>query len=805
MHGTDLMVGVLGPTVVRRGGRDVAFGGPAPRTVLCRLVVAGGRFVSIDALVDSLWPHEPPPSARITAQGYLSVLRRALEPDRPPRRPGRLLVRDGTGYALRLDPGTLDADRFDTNLRRGRDLLAGGDARSALACLDEALASWRGPAYADCAGHPFVVAESQRLQELRTAAAEHRLAALIELGAHDTAAAQLRAFLAEHPLREHAWALLARALYLTGRQGDALAVLRDARRRLVDELGVEPGAALTGLHHEILTHAVDPSTKDAGTGNLPHTVSTLVGRGAERHAVTDLLRSHRLVTLTGAGGMGKTRLALAVAAARSDPDGPWLVELAGLHEPAVLADRVCAALRICGTGSADTLIAALRGREVLIILDNCEHLVAAAGALASALLSACPHVRILATSRESLRVDGEQLYDVPPLTGDEAVELFTARAAAVLSGWNPGPDERRQVARLCAALDGMPLAIEFAAAQSRMLSPRQILAHDRFAVLAGARTASRHSTMLGLMDAWYELLTAAEQDLLEALAVFEGGFGLAGADAVAGRGDTRTVLTALVEKSLVTVAAGGDDRRFLLLETIRQYAVRRTPDGRRQVLSDRHTAWVLDLADAAGEQLRGPSAAGWMRRLHLESDNVRAALRRAAAAGDTATVLRIAGGLHWFWYRQGRVTDGLRCSRRRCGRRTRGSTTTRGSPAPPSGSRCCGTSAAPTTWSPTPSRWPRGTAPRPVTWRCGRRCWRRSRTSRPAAATRGPRPPAPPRRSRWRGRRVTGPRRPRRSCVSARRSAAAAGRSGRRRRSPPPCARPARAVTAGRRCPCCGC
>ncbi|GAA3212784.1 ATP-binding protein [Dactylosporangium siamense] len=651
----DVFVGVLGPTVVRRHGRDVVAGGPAPRTVLCRLIVAGGRFVALDALVDGLWPHEPPPSARITVQGYLSVLRRALEPDRPPRAPGRLLVRDGTGYALRLTPATLDTDRFGAALHQGRDLLAAGDPRSALARLDEALALWRGPAYADCADRPFVIAEAHRLRELRTAAVEHRLAALVELGAHETAAAQLRAFLAEHPLRERAWALLARALYLTGRQGDALEVLRDARRRLMDDLGVEPGADLAGLQHEILAHTVDA----APAGNLPHPVSDLVGRVTERQAVTDLLRRHRLVTLTGAGGMGKTRLALAVAADRSDPDGPWLVELAGLHEPAVLAERVCAALRIAGPGSTGTLVAALRTRELLIVLDNCEHLVGAAGVLVSALLRACPQVRVLATSRESLRVDGEHLFDVPPLSAGEAVELFTARAAAVLSGRRPGPAERHPIARLCAALDHMPLAIEFAAAQSRVLSPRQILARldDRFAVLAGPRTASRHATMLGLMDAWYELLTTAEQELLSALAVFEGGFGLTGATAVAGRADTLAVLTALVEKSLVQA----DDRRFMLLETIRRYAVRRTSPARRHALGVRHTTWVLHLADAAGEQLRGPAGAAWMRRLHLESDNVRAALRRAATAGDTAAVLRIAGGLHWYWYRQGRVTEGLRC------------------------------------------------------------------------------------------------------------------------------------------------
>ncbi|GAA2358889.1 hypothetical protein GCM10010170_052970 [Dactylosporangium salmoneum] len=670
----DLTLGVLGPTVVLHDGRAVAVGGPAPRTLLCRLVIANGRFVSIDALVDCLWPHDPPPSARITAQGYLSVLRRALEPGRLPRQPGRVLTRDGAGYALRLELVTLDADRFGTAVTQGRDLLAGGDARSALVRFDEALALWRGPAYADCADHEFVVAESQRLQELRTGAVEHRLAALIALGAHETAAAQLRAFLAEHPLRERGWALLAQALYRAGRQGDALAALGDARHRLMDELGVEPGPELAALHHDILDQAFTPVPSpfiDRGgatrsSSNLPHSISALVGRVGERQVVSDLLSRHRLVTLTGAGGMGKTRLALAVAAARRDADGPWFVELAGLHEPAVLAGRLCAALQITGTGGLDTLIAALRSRAMLIVLDNCEHLADAVSALVSALLSACPNVRVLTTSRQSLRVDGEHLFEVPPLSSGvegEAVALFIARAAAVLGGWSPGAQERRLIARLCAALDGMPLAIEFAAAQCRVLSPRQILEHldDRFALLAGERTSSRHTTLLGLMDSWYELLSDPERESLQALAVFEGGFGLPAAKAVTGRSDILVDLTSLVEKSLVTVVTvvNGDDRRYGMLETIRQYALRRTPAERRDALGGRHTAWIRELADVAGDELRGPDSPTWMRLLHIESDNVRAAMRRASAAGDTAAVLRIAGGLYWFWYRQGRVDDGL--------------------------------------------------------------------------------------------------------------------------------------------------
>ncbi|WP_405433783.1 BTAD domain-containing putative transcriptional regulator [Micromonospora sp. NBC_00617] len=278
-----LTVGVLGPTVVRHYGRAVAVGGPSPRTVLCRLVIANGRFVSIDALVDCLWPHDPPPSARITAQGYLSVLRRTLEPDRAPRQPGRVLVRDGAGYALRLGSRTLDVDQFSRAAAQGRDLLTTGAARSALVQFDVALALWRGWAYADCADHEFVVAESHRLQELRTGALEHRLAALVELGANDTAIAQLRAFLIEHPLRERGWALLAQALYRAGRRGDALAMLREVRNRLIDELGVEPGPELAELHRDILdqTLAPRPAAKINGQGagaNAKRTPPQAVGR-----------------------------------------------------------------------------------------------------------------------------------------------------------------------------------------------------------------------------------------------------------------------------------------------------------------------------------------------------------------------------------------------------------------------------------------------------------------------------------------------------------------------------------------------
>ncbi|BCJ64228.1 AfsR/SARP family transcriptional regulator [Polymorphospora rubra] len=684
-----LTVGVLGPLTVHHAGRPAALGGPNPRAVLARLVIADGRMVPLDVLIEDVWPEAPPPSAQITLQGYISSLRRVLEPDRRARRPASILVRQGPGYALRLPPGALDASRFAELATAGHQLLAGairpvaggapaagvhgtgdttGDPARAAEVLDRALAMWRGPAFADCADRPFALPEANRLRELQIGATEDRLAAALALGSPDTAAAQLQAFTAEHPLRERGWELLALALYRAGRQGDALAALRTARERIADELGIDPGPALAALQHAILrqdpallaptNRAAVPVTPAQAAHNLPYPLSTLIGRGGQVAAVGELLDRHRLVTLTGAGGMGKTRLALAVALDRTGGDGPWLVELAGLHDGSLLAETVATALGIAGAGALPDV---LRSRRLLLVLDNCEHLVDDVARFVTRLLGACPDVRVLATSREALRAEGEQVYDVPPLASADAVELFVDRAAPLRGGWRPDAAERDLVARLCADLDGMPLAIEFASAQCRVLSLRQIAEHldDRFTLLRGGRGDSRHATLLAAVDWSYDLLDADEREVFTALAVFEGSFDLAGARTVTGRPDILAVLTELVTKSLLVVERR-EPYRYRMLETLRRYAARRTGAADRARLVRNQITWVRELAAAADGGLRGPDGTYWMRRMHAESPNVRAALTAATDVGDLASVLRIGAGAYWFWYRRGHIAEGLR-------------------------------------------------------------------------------------------------------------------------------------------------
>lgn len=677
-----LDVGVLGPLVVAIGGVEQALGGQAPRLLVQRLIVAGGRMVPIDLIADDVWAQDPPDSAVATIQTYVSRLRRVFEPGNSSRTSWRILVRQGPGYALRLPAGSLDADRFAALSRAGADHLAAGDPAAALAAFDKGLALWRGPAYAECAEHAFARAEAHRLDELHAAVTENRLAAMLELGDHQAAGAALEAYTDAYPLRERGWELLARALYQQGRQGDALAALRCARRHITEELGIDLGPALRDLQSAIL--AQDPAllaptareartvctaqtspaapvvSPDAAAGrdsNLPVRLSSCVGRDRELHAVGELLDRHRLVTLTGTGGMGKTRLALEAARLRTDADGPWLVELAGLHDPSLLAEAVAKVVGVAA-GTTAALAALLRDRRTLLILDNCEHLVDEVAPFVEHLLGACPGLWVLATSREMLGVEAENVYEVPPLSVGEdgdAIRLFLDRAATVAPGWSPNAADRASLARICADLDGMPLAIELAAAQCNTLSISQIaeLITDRFTLLRrGRRANTRHATMLAAVEWSYDLLTRDEQEVFQALAVFEGGFTLDAARVVCGRDDVLVPLGNLVAKSLVTVI-GGDPRRYRMLETLRQFALLRMGPSQYDQVMRRHVGWVLSLSDMT------PALLGTDLTLQLnqESANIRAALERT---GDPLTVLRIASGFYWLWYREGLVSEGLR-------------------------------------------------------------------------------------------------------------------------------------------------
>src|SRR5215472_10301171 len=435
---------VLGPVQAVRDGRELALGGPRRRAVLALLLVAGGRVVPAEQLAEELWAGSPPPGAAGTLRSHVSRLRALVGPD-------AALIARGGGYALIAGPDRLDAARFERLAGAGREELEHGEAAAAAGRLREALGLWRGRALADVAGVPVLAREGARLEELRLVAVEGRIEADIELGAAAEAAGELAGLVAEHPLRERLWRLLVLARYRCGRQADALAAYRRARAVLAGELGIEPGEELRALEQAVLRQQVPAAAPRRARHNLPVRLTSFLGREQELAALDEMVAGARLVTVTGAGGAGKTRLAVefAAAAAGRFDDGAWLAGLAGITDPGLVPAQVMAALGVRQTGETPPMEALryrLRSAELLLVLDNCEHLPGACAALAADLLGSCPGLRVLATSREPLGVPGEAVCPVPPLAvppessdaralaGAAAVRLFLARSALARPG-----------------------------------------------------------------------------------------------------------------------------------------------------------------------------------------------------------------------------------------------------------------------------------------------------------------------------------------------------------------------------------
>ncbi|MFD8597950.1 BTAD domain-containing putative transcriptional regulator [Kitasatospora sp. NPDC059646] len=673
---TGVRIGVLGPVTAALDGRPVALGGPRQRAVLAALVAARGRLVGQDALIEQAWEHRPAPSAA-TLHSYVAALRRALEPGRAARGSARVLVREGTGYALRLAPQRVDAEQFTVLAGRGERLLGADRPEAAAAVLTEALALWRGAAYAEFAEQAFAVPEAARLEGLRRAVQEDLFSAELALGRHAAVVADLGKYTAEQPLSERGWELLALALYRSGRQADALEALRTARRLLAEELGVDPGPSLRRLESALLAQdesAAPPPRRAAVRpavvppprrgGNLPIPLTGLIGRDGARDRLAALLDAHRLVTLTGTGGIGKSRLAVEVARARTDEDGPWLVELAdleGADTPLLLA-RIAEALGIRDAVSAERLAQVLGGRRLLLVLDNCEHVLAPAAECVAQLLSRCAGVRVLATSREPLGVAGELVWPLDPLTAGEAVELFVARASTALAGWTPSERERAVAERICRELDGLPLAIELAAVQCRLLSLEQIeeALHDRFAVLVGgpATGPARHRALQSAVECSHRLLDGREREVFHRLSVFAGGLDLDAAAAVCG-GPVLAEVTALVRKSLLAVEPDTHPRRYRMLETLKEFARRQAEPSLLADAQAAHRLRVLERAESAEEQLLGARAGSATERTARDQPEIRAAFASALLAGDSAFALRLGGALTRFWYRWGHVSEGL--------------------------------------------------------------------------------------------------------------------------------------------------
>ncbi|MFI7430490.1 AfsR/SARP family transcriptional regulator [Micromonospora sp. NPDC049836] len=760
-----MRINLLGPLELRTdAGTPVEVGGARLRRLLILLALEPGRTVTVGRLADQVWAGDPPAGPANALQALVSRLRRAA--------PGLPVEARAGGYRLAVAPDEVDLHRFETAVLAGRARLA-ADPAGGRRQLAEALALWRGPALADVADADFARAPVARLTELRLAATEDLVeAGLATAEAPAALLPQLRELAAAHPLRERLAELLIRALHRAGRPAEALAEYGRLRTALADTLGTDPGPGLAALHLEILrgtppaapadpapapadpapptapadpappTAPADPAPPTApadpapptvpahpspAAGNLPATLTSFVGREEAVTRVAALLDRHRLATLTGPGGAGKTRLAVESgrAVAGRFPGGVWLVELAPVTDPAEVPPAVLAALGLrehallarAGRGvpepaePVDRLVEALAGRTALLLLDNCEHLLDAAAALAERLLTAGPGLRVLATSREPLGVTGEALCPVeslalPPADADPAtalaypaVRLFADRAGAArpdfaVDGGTVGP-----VVRICRALDGMPLAIELAAARLRGMTAAQVDARldDRFRLLTGgSRTAlPRHQTLRAVVDWSWDLLDGGERALWRRLAVFAGGATLdaiervcadppAGtavgppADPPAGTAD-RTPggtaagatdgaapaavadvldrLAALVEKSLVV--AGGAEPRYRMLETIREYGLARLVEaGEAERLRRAHAMDYLALAETAEPRLRTGAQLDWLRRLAADHDNLHAGLRYAVATGDAPVAVRYAAALGWYWWLSGQRAEG---------------------------------------------------------------------------------------------------------------------------------------------------
>lgn len=684
------MIRVLGPLEVLGPDGPVDVGSPRHREVLAALVVDAGRVVSTDALLERVWGEGARGATTANLHAIISRLR------------GRLKELDGIeiatappGYRLDAPELAIDAERFATLVDQARATRSAGGTADARDLLDEALGLWRGRPYADVQ-QPFAEAESARLDGQRLAAQELAAELDLDLGRHERVLEGLAPLVAEHPLREPLRARQMLALYRSGNQADALAVFADVRTVLADELGLDPGPELQRLHQRILEQdetlledvrrpaPVAAPVSAAFRIDVVPPAGDLVGRADEVAYVRSLLEAgpQRIVTLTGVGGVGKTRLAHAVATAAAPAyrDGVAMISLAPLSDPATVLPEIGRATGLTGTEGLDPVVGVaehLRGREVLVVLDNHEHLLDAA-AQVGRLVASCPGLTVLVTSRAPLRVRGEIQYQVAPLTLPEpgavdprdvevsaAVTLFVERARAASPGFELDRTNAEAVGALCRRLAGIPLALELAAARVRLLPPAAMLPRlDEMMNAAGARDLPpRQRTMRAAIDWSHDLLGADERRLFRRLSVFAGGFTLDAAEAVAGDAGALAHLDSLVEHSLVVPGRGAVEPRFRMLEPILQYAageLTRAPDGEALEARAAHRAHFRALAAATEPGYRGTGTIEALALTQREHANFVAALESGLADGDAEAAGRLAWDLWLFWWLRGHLLEGRR-------------------------------------------------------------------------------------------------------------------------------------------------